>query len=70
MTQEIQKRWLNPAEFTEEFGISKSSQSKMRMASNSSTLPFSKVGKFVLYDREEINRWLEDHQVQGTSYAA
>ena len=60
-----QKRWLNPAEFAEEFGISTSTQSKMRMASHPSTLPFSKVGKFVLYDRIEIDAWLESHAVQG-----
>ena len=70
MNQDTQKRWLNPAEFAEEFSISKSSQSKMRMASNNSLLPFSKVGKFVLYDRVEINKWLEDHQVQGATNVA
>ena len=64
------KRWLNPAEFADEFSISKSTQSKMRMASNNSSLPFSKVGKFVLYDREKINKWLEDHQVRGATHAA
>ena len=42
-----------------------SSQAKMRMTSNSSTLPFSKVGKYIRYDRIEIDKWLENHQVQG-----
>lgn len=38
----------------------------MRMASNSSTIPFSKLGsKYIRYDRNEINKWLENHQVQG-----
>ena len=70
MNKVTQKRWLNPSEFAEEFGISKSTQSKMRMASNKSSLPFSKVGKFVFYDRAEINKWLEAHEVRGGGYAA
>jgi predicted DNA-binding transcriptional regulator AlpA len=38
----------------------------MRMASNRSTLPYSKIGgKFIRYDRVAIDKWLEDHQVQG-----
>ncbi len=61
----VTKRWLNPSELEEEFGFSKSSQSKMRMAKNSSTIPFSKIGKYIRYDRNAIDNWLEEHQVQG-----
>jgi len=60
-----QKRWLSPSELEVEYGFSKSTQSKMRMRSNPSTIPFSKVGKFVRYDRYTIDKWLEDHQIQG-----
>ncbi len=59
------KRWLSPSELEVEFGFSKSAQAKMRMSSNTSTLPFSKIGKFVRYDRCEIDIWLEQHQIQG-----
>ena len=65
MTTIENKRWLSPSELEAEYGLSKSTQAKMRMASNSSTLPFSKIGKFIRYDRQEIDRWLEEHQVQG-----
>ena len=61
----LTKRWLSPSELAEEFGISKSTQSKMRMRSSESNLPYSKVGKFVKYDRILINQWFEDHKVQG-----
>jgi len=61
----ITKRWLSPDDLASEYGFSKSTQSKMRMQSNSSNLPFSKVGKFVRYDRVAIDKWLEDHKVQG-----
>ena len=61
-----QKRWLDPSELEEEFHITKSAQSKMRMASSSSKIPFSKIGgKFIRYDRILIDKWLEDHNVQG-----
>ncbi|MDD3597088.1 hypothetical protein [Sulfuricurvum sp.] len=64
----VQKRWLTPDELEAEYGFSKSVQSKMRMASNRSTLPYSKIGgKFIRYDRLLIDRWLEEHQVQGVA---
>jgi predicted DNA-binding transcriptional regulator AlpA len=62
----LAKRWLSPDDLEVEYGFSKSTQAKMRMASNSSTIPFSKIGgKFIRYDRIEIDKWLESHQVQG-----
>lgn len=60
------KRWLDPVEFAEVYGFSTSTQAKMRMASNRSTLPYSKIGgKFIRYDRMLIDSWLEKHNVQG-----
>lgn len=61
----LTKRWLSPSELAEEFGISKSTQSKMRMKSSSSTIPFSKIGKIIKYDRIALNQWFEDHKIQG-----
>ena len=61
-----QKRWMSPEELALEYGFSKSTQAKMRMANNSSTIPFSKIGgKYIRYDRFAIDKWLEDHSVQG-----
>lgn len=59
--QTHQKRWLNPRELAQEYGISTSAQAKMRMKR---TIPFSKMGNFVKYDRYEIDRWLSDHKVE------
>lgn len=62
------KRWLSPDDLANEYGFSKSTQSKMRMASNSSTIPFSKInGKYIRYDRVAIDKWLEAHQVRGVA---
>lgn len=60
-----QTRWLSPLRLENEYGFSKSSQAKMRMASNSSTIPFSKIGRYIRYDRYAIDKWLEQHQVKG-----
>ena len=60
------KRWLTPNSLELEYGFSKSTQAKMRMATNNSTIPFSKIGgKYIRYDRFLIDEWLEKHQVQG-----
>ena len=62
----LTKRWLSPDDLQEEYGFSKSTQAKMRMASSSSTIPFSKInGKYIRYDRVAIDKWLENHQVAG-----
>jgi len=64
----VRKRWLSPDDLVSEYGFSKSTQAKMRMASSSSTIPFSKInGKYIRYDRIAIDEWLEEHQVQGVS---
>lgn len=61
----VKKRWLNPSELELEYGFSKSTQSKMRMASSHSNIPFSKIGKYIRYDRASIDKWIEEHQVGG-----
>ncbi len=62
----LYKRWLNPSDLEAEYGFSKSTQAKMRMSSNASTIPFTKIGgKFILYDRILIDQWLENHQING-----
>lgn len=60
------KRWLTPDDLEIEYSFSKSAQAKMRMTSNSSSLPFSKIGgKYIRYDRFSIDAWLESHKVKG-----
>lgn len=65
----VLKRWLTPSQLEKEYGFSKSSQSKMRMLSSNSNIPFSKIGKYIRYDRIEIDIWLKNHQVQGEASA-
>lgn len=62
----VAKRWLSPDDLVEEYGFSKSTQAKMRMRATSSSFPFSKIGgKCIRYDKLAIDRWLEEHSVQG-----
>ncbi len=65
MTEYLLKRWLTPSDLETEYGFSKSTQAKMRMTSHPSAIPFSKVGKFIRYDRHRIDEWLEKNQIQG-----
>ena len=54
------KEWLDANELYDEFGISTSTQSKLRMKG---TIPFHKVGKYIRYKREDINQWLNEAKV-------
>ncbi len=54
------KRWLSPFELEKEFGIKEGTQATLRM---NKKIPFSKVGRFIRYDRHEIDKWLESHKV-------
>lgn len=59
------KRWLTPIDFELLFGVYKSTQAKMRMLKSKSNLPFVKFGRFIRYDRHEIDKWLESNKVVG-----
>ena len=56
----LQKPWLNPNELEQDFNISKSTQAKMRM---NRKIPFHKVGKYIRYSRDEINKMFSDAKV-------
>ena len=58
--KQTQKDWLNSDELEAEFGILKSTQSKMRMAKR---LPYHKIGKYVRYHRPDIDKMFTDAKV-------
>jgi predicted DNA-binding transcriptional regulator AlpA len=55
---DTQVRWLSPKDFELNYGIKQSTQAKLRM---NKTIPFSKIGKFIKYDKLEIDKWFESH---------
>jgi excisionase family DNA binding protein len=57
-----QKQWLNAEELAEEFGISVPSQNRYRAERK---IPFSKVGRFIRYNRDDISTWLKKHTIVG-----
>lgn len=67
LNKRLLKRWLNPDDVEIDYGLSKSTQAKLRSSKCSSKkIPFSKVGsKIIRYDRFLLDAWLEEHQVQG-----
>lgn len=57
------KRWLTKDDLVNEFNITKSTQAKLRMERK---IPYSKIGgRFIRYDRLEIDKWLENHKIEG-----
>lgn len=54
--------WLNPNDFEKAYGIKTSTQAKLRMKR---LLPFSKFGKFIFYDRTEIDEHLKNHKMEA-----
>lgn len=53
--------WLTPKDFEFIFKIKMSTQAKMRMKR---LLPYSKFGKFIYYDRSEIDEHLKNHKME------
>jgi hypothetical protein len=60
-TPTLLKRWLNQKELLKEFGFGISNQAKLRMKNK---IPFSKIGRYIRYDRLEINKWLENNKIE------
>ena len=60
---QIKKRWLSIEELANEYGFSKSSQYLLR---KSKQIPFSQIKAYgsVRYDRNLIDKWLENNSVQ------
>lgn len=60
MAQNTQNEWLSPSGLETEYEIKKSTQAKYRMEAK---IPFCKIGKFIRYNRAEINAWIASHKM-------
>jgi len=58
---ETLKEWLTPRELEKEYSMSIGNQAKLRM---NKKIPHSKIGKYIRYNRDEINNWLKMHEVK------
>ncbi len=56
------KEWLSPDEVVTEYGIAKSTQAQYRAEGK---IPFSKLGRKVLYSRKRLDEWLQSLEMQG-----
>jgi hypothetical protein len=56
----IQVKWINPKVFAEEFGMAITTQAKLRMQRK---IPYTKIGGFIYYNRNDIDQWLELHKL-------
>ena len=59
---EALKEWLNPQDVSKEFGFSISTLAKWRM--DNLNLPFSKMGKYIKYQRSDIEAFLDSNKVE------
>ena len=57
--------FLNTHQAADEFGLSKSWLAKLRLTGNGPT--YCKVGKRILYRRDEFQNWIESHAQKSTS---
>ena len=58
----IKKEWLSPNEVYDEFGFSKSTLAKNRMANKG--IRYSKIGKYIKYKRTDIEAFLDENIVK------
>lgn len=57
------KRWLTPRELEVEYEFKEKTFVHYRAANK---VPYSKIGtKLIRYDREKIDKWLENNEVVG-----
>ena len=64
--QSNKNRWLTPETLEEEYDLKESTMSKYRMDGR---IPFYKIGsKFIRYERDEIDEWIEQHKVTGVNH--
>ena len=54
------KEYITPEELAREYGMSVSTQSKMRSAKK---IPYHKIGSYVRYKIVDINKWLDDANI-------
>lgn len=54
----MNNRWMTPEEVLSDFHISIRNQHRLRQEK---LIPYSKVGRLVRYDRNELDKWLEQN---------
>ncbi|MBS4068962.1 DNA-binding protein [Sulfurimonas sp. RIFOXYB12_FULL_35_9] len=52
--------WFTPQGLEDNYGFSKSRQARLRMERK---IPFSKIGSYIRYSREAIDKWLNEAAV-------
>lgn len=62
--------WITPKQLENELGITIRQQEKLRMKRKDidnaiKPIPYSKIGRNVIYNRAKINEWLLDNQVKN-----
>lgn len=56
------KEWLSPIEVRDRFGMSVSTLAKWRM--DNINIPYSKIGKYIKYNKDDIEAFLTNNMVK------
>ena len=56
------KQWLTPEDVKKEFGLSIPTQHRFR---KNKGMPFSKIGRAVRFNRQELDKWFLANQIGG-----
>jgi hypothetical protein len=68
MMETSNKQWLNPKEVNADYGLSVSTLAKWRMYNLH--LPYSKIGKYIKYKRDDIEAFLDSNIVEAVNGGA
>ena len=61
----IEKRWFTAVELDAYMTMEPELQSKYREAKHIGRIPYTKPGRMVRYDKEDIDEWLCSHKVHS-----
>lgn len=66
----LNSEWMTPNQLANELGLTLRQQEKLRakrkdIAGVIKPLPYTKIGRNIFYNREQINEWLLENQVDN-----
>jgi len=59
----LSEQWITPEQLEKELGITIATQNRLR---SDRQIPFTKVGKYIKYNKQVINDWLLNNMIKVT----
>jgi len=61
--ESLSEQWITPKQLEKELGITITTQNRLR---SDRQIPFTKVGKYIKYNKQVINDWLLNNMIKVT----